>query len=266
MKHTFRYLLRDPAVAGATVALDRADAHHLTRVVRRRVGDPVEMIDPSGRVWPATVVQDGENAAVRLAAAPVEGPPPAPVVLYQGLTEWGRLDTLVEKCAEIGVPRIVFLVTARTRRPPDRDTWRRRRERMLRVAEAAARQSGRSRLPAVEGPVGVEEALAAGGTGDTVMLDPRGEEGLADVLARRDPRDGPVRLLVGPDAGFSDEEVAAADRGGVPVCSLGPGTLRAETAGLVAVAVALTVAGALSPSSAGPASVTGSEPSEEAAP
>lgn len=245
MRHTFRYLLPGDPLPGATVVLPAPDSHHLVRVVRRRVGDPVEMIDATGRIWPATVVEDGEPAAVRLAAEPVAGPPAAPVVLYQGLAEWNRLDTVVEKCAELGLPRVVLVTGDRVRRTPEPDAWRRRRERLVRVAEAAARQSGQAHLPAVEGILSLDEALDATGGMDRVMLDPRGEAPLTDVLDERPDPGAPLAVLVGPDAGWSAAEVARARSAGVPVCRMGPSVLRAETAGIVAVAVALAAAGYL---------------------
>ncbi|HWH15297.1 MAG TPA: RsmE family RNA methyltransferase [Miltoncostaeaceae bacterium] len=258
MRHTFRYLLTAPPAPGATVMLAPADAHHLSRVVRRRAGDPVEMIDADGRVWPAVVVDTGAEARVRLADGPRPGPPPAPVVLAQGLAEWGRLDTLVEKCAELGVPRIVLLTTERTRRVPDPDAWRRRRERLVRVAQAAARQSGQSHLPAVEGLVPAAAALA--GPGERVMLDGRGDRPLGAHLAGRPDAAAQLTLLVGPDAGWSGHEVAAARAAGVAVCTLGAATLRAETAGLVAVTLALAAAGHLDGAPDAGATHDGGEP------
>jgi len=243
MRHTFRYLLCESPVPGATVALPAADAHHLSRVVRRRPGDAVEMIDADGRIWPAVVVEAGLGAAVRLGEGPRLGPAPAAVTLVQGLTEWGRLDVLVEKCAELGVPRIVFVTTDRTRRLPEPDAWRRRRERLLRVAQAAARQSGQAHLPAVEGLVPAAEALDR--PGDAVLLDPSGDRPLAAHLAGRSDPLAPLTLLVGPDAGWSGEEIAAARARDRPVCTLGPAVLRAETAGLVAVTLALAAGGHL---------------------
>lgn len=241
-RHTFRYVVDDEPGPGAEVALAAADAHHLTRVVRRGPGDAVELIDRAGRIWPATVLDGAPVARVRLGDAPRPAPGPAPVTLLQGLTEWGRLDTLVEKCTELGVGEVAFLLTARTRRAPHAEAWGRRRERLGRVAEAAARQAG-APPPALGGLVRVAEALAA--PGDAVLLDPSGDRALTAHLAARPDPAAPLRLLVGPDAGWSRDEVDAARRSGVPVGALGHTVLRAETAGLVAVTLALAAAGRL---------------------
>jgi 16S rRNA (uracil1498-N3)-methyltransferase len=246
MRHTFRYVLAQAPVPGAHVTLSPGDSHHLTRVVRRRAGDGVEVIDPEGRIWPATVVEPGDPATVRVAAAPRPAPAQAPVTLLQGLADWGRLDVLVEKCAELGVARVALVAGARARRVPAPDAWRRRRERLLRVAEAAARQSGRPRLPEVDGVLSWEEALeAATAAGDAYLLDPGAGVGLPAALAAREDPARPVALLVGGDTGFGEDEVALATARGVTACSLGAGVLRAETAALVGVSLALSALGCL---------------------
>jgi 16S rRNA (uracil1498-N3)-methyltransferase len=242
MKHTFRYLTQGVPVPGEEVTLSSADSHHLARVIRRREGDEIELIDGTGRLWPAVVVAEGPPAVVRV-SAPRLGPTPAPVTLYQGLAEWGRLDVLVEKAAELGLERVVLFRSERVRRAPDPDAWRRRRGRFLRVAEAAARQAGHGQLPRIEGLMSFEEVLEEVGEGEGHLLDPRGAVALADVLGGAPGR---VALVIGPEAGFSDAEVARAEAAGLPACSLGPAVLRAETAALVALSLALASVGALS--------------------
>ena len=127
------------------MVLSDADAHHLARVVRRGPGDEIELIDPEGRLWAA------RGAAHRARRWPCACPtrraagaaPAAGVALYLGLAEWGRVDTAVEKVVELGVGEVALFTSERARRVPEPDAWRRRRERLQRVAEAAARQSGR---------------------------------------------------------------------------------------------------------------------------
>ena len=243
MRHTFRYLVGAAPEPGDTVALSVADTHHLVRVVRRRPGDELELMDGSGRLWPAVLVAEGPPAVVRV-SAPREGPPLAPVTLYQGLAEWGRLDMLVEKAAELGLERVVMFTSSRVARAPDPDAWRRRRARFLRVAEAAARQSGRARLPRIEGLLDLDAVLGEVASGEGWLLDPGGSAPLASALAEAAP--SRAALLIGPEAGFAPEEIVAAEAAGIPACHLGPAILRAETAGLVALTLALGAVGALS--------------------
>jgi 16S rRNA (uracil1498-N3)-methyltransferase len=241
VKHTFRYVVTDRPEPGQRVELTPTDSHHLARIVRRRVGDPVELIDGAGRIWPATVAALGHVAVVEV-GEPRRAVPPAGVTLYQGLCEWGRLDLVVEKAAELGIPRVVFHLSSRAKRVPEPDTWRRRRGRFARVAESAARQSGQGYLPRVQGLVPLARVLDEVPPGEGYLIDPRGERALPTALAESGGVSR-LSLLVGPDAGFTPEEVQAGREAGWQVCSLGPSTLRAETAALVALTVALQATG-----------------------
>jgi 16S rRNA (uracil1498-N3)-methyltransferase len=243
MKHTFRYLVAESLVAGGQIVLGEADSHHLARVVRRRAGDTVEVIDADGNIWPAMVRDPAASngAVLDVGVEPRPSPPSAPFGLAIGALESNRLDLVVEKAAEMGVPRIVVLAGERARRGHDGEAWRRRRERLQRVADAAARQSGRGRTPTLEGPRQVGDVLGDRGIEGSLMLDPRGTDSLAMVTA---PARGATPLVfVGPEAGFSAEEVAAAQAHGLAVCGLGSAILRAETAAIVGLAIVFDRAG-----------------------
>jgi 16S rRNA (uracil1498-N3)-methyltransferase len=242
MSHTFRYVLREPPVPGATVTLAEADSHHLARVVRRRPGDAVELIDAEGRMWPAEVVAPGPPATLRLAAEPCSAPAVVPVDLFVGLAPWGRLDVVVEKAAELGLARVGVMASERAGRAPAPAAMRARLDRFARLAEAAARQSGRAAMPALEGLVAFDDVVAAAGS-DGFLLDGRAPGGLAGALAERRP--ARAVLLIGPEAGFSAGEVERARAGGLTPAGLGTATLRVETAAIVAAATAAQALGHL---------------------
>ena len=235
MRHTFRYLVAGTPEEGREMPLSQADTHHLVRVVRRRPGDRVEVIDSDGGLWPAVVVRTDPVAAVRIEAARPRVAAPARVILFQGLAEWGRLDMVVEKAVELGVGEVTLFASERARRVPPPDAWERRRERLDRVAAAAARQCGRAPLPPVRGLVPFEHVLAHVPSGEGYLIDPRGDAPLPSVIGAAAER---IALVVGPDAGFSDAEVTMSREAGLTVCHLGSVVLRAETAALAAVAIA----------------------------
>ncbi len=239
MKHTFRYLVAGSLVAGGQIVLGDADSHHLARVVRRRAGDTVEVIDADGNIWPAMVRDPAASngAVLDVGIEPRPAPASAPFGLAIGALESNRMDLVVEKAAEMGVPRIVVLAGERARRGHDGEVWRRRRERLQRVADAAARQSGRGRTPTLEGPRQVGDVLGDAGIEGSLMFDPGGTDSLVMVSARA--RGASPLVFVGPEAGFSAEEVAAAHAHGVAVCGLGSAILRAETAAVVGLAIVL---------------------------
>jgi 16S rRNA (uracil1498-N3)-methyltransferase len=247
VKHVFRYVIREPVEPGGTLLLSDIDSKHLVRVVRRAEGAGILLIDLSGHLWPATVVEVGSRVKVVVAEEGLAGLPPAPLVLYQGLAEWGRLDMLTEKVAELGVAEMALMVSERVRRVPAPDAWRRRKERLGRVVEAAARQAGRGHLTRIRGLVSFDDVVREIPPGEGFLLDPGSPRSLADVLADAGPSLETVRIVVGPDTGFSDVEVQRAREAGIATCSIGPATLRAETAALVSVVQVLGTLGALSP-------------------
>jgi len=244
VRHVFRYLVHEDPTPGRELVLGTEDSRHLVRVVRRQPGDLVEVIAPSGNLWPCEVVSTGNPAVVRVTGPMRPAPPIAPLTLWVGLAEAGRLEFVAEKATELGVQRVGVMVTDRATRVPDADAWARREARMQRVAISAARQSGRGVRPVPMGLVAFAHVLATTTPGQGIILDPRADTSLAQVLDRR--ADGePLTVLVGPDTGFTDAEVDAACAIGMTSAHMGAGMLRAETAAIAAATLALHSLGAL---------------------
>lgn len=241
MKHTFRCIVSDLG-PGVTVDLSPSDTHHLIRVARRSIGDDIEVIDTDGQLWGATIVGLGPPARVLVAATPTQAPKGLPVRLWVGLADFGRLDTLVEKATELGVQTIAVISSARVRRVPDSDAFTSRRARMIRVAQAAAKQSGRAAIPAIEGVVPFSVMVATPSVGARVLVDPRGTAAIRQVLRQTT---GPVEIIVGPDAGFESGELDIAAAAGVEIARMGDAVLRTETAAIAALVIAAELAGTL---------------------
>jgi len=217
------------------VVLSPEESHHLVRVRRVRPEDPVVLFDGAG----GSVLGQLVEAVPGRAVVAVEGPypdrePTRPLVLAVSLPEPGRSDDLVASLAELGVARLVPLLAART--PRGRDALpARRRERWGRIAREAAKVNGCSRLLRIE-PVARFDAVVAEAPAACV-LDPDPEvPRLASVL----PAHGDLPwLLVGPEGGFTDDEVASAERAGALRVRLGPLALRTSTAAIAAAALTL---------------------------
>ncbi len=244
MRHVFRYLVAAAPRPGGEVALSDDDSHHLARVVRRGPGDAIELVDPDGRRWPAVVVSAGPPATVRVTSGEPLPPERARVSLSLGLAEWGRLDIAVEKAVELGAGALTLFTSERAGRVPEPGAWERRRQRLERVAHAAARQSGRPPLGRVRGLVPFAEVITEIPAGEGYLIDPRGDAPLLSALRAPGAVDARISVVVGPQAGFSEGEVALAREAGLPVCTLGPTILRAETAAIAAVAIATALEGA----------------------
>ena len=199
------------------------EAHHVLRVLRARTGDALEVVDADRRLFVAELHGGGETAILEALEAPDEK---VEVSLYQAVPKGGRMDLVVEKATEVGVTRVVPLVTQRGLVEPRGGKV----ERWQRIAEAAARQSLRLRVPEVTGSVPFAEAVRQTGEGGVLLHNDPGLEALEDVVG------SPVSLLVGPEGGWSEEEIRMAGEAGLAFAQLGPYRLRSETAGMVAVA------------------------------
>jgi 16S rRNA (uracil1498-N3)-methyltransferase len=223
-----------------------ADARKVSLVLRLRAGDELELCDSSGRAFVARLSAGGERVRATLIAT-LEDPPAArlELVLAQAIPKGSKMDFVVEKATELGVARILPVVTERTQggdavREGKLERWRR-------LARAAAQQSGRRDVPEIEAPLAWEALCARFGEVDRALvpweLAPREplRARLAELLA------GARRVLVaiGPEGGLSHAEVECAVAAGAVTISLGRRILRTETAGLVACSALLYQAGEL---------------------
>ena len=199
------------------------EAHHVLKVLRARTGDVLEVVDADRRLFAAELGVGGEAAILEALEAPDES---VGVSLYQAVPKGGRMDLVVEKTTEVGVTRIVPLVTRRGVVEPGG----KKVERWRRVAEAAARQSLRLSVPEVSAPAPLAEAVRWVGEGGVLLHNDPGLEALEDVVC------SPPSLFVGPEGGWSEEEIGQAMEAGLALAQLGPYRLRSETAGMVAVA------------------------------
>ncbi len=225
--------LRDDHAGGVSV-LEGPEGHHLARVSRVRVGDPVVLFDGSGTECAATV-RDVHGDRVVLALGVLRAgvcADTAGVVWIQGIPKGDKLDTIVRQATELGVRAVWPVYTTRSVPRPRGTREEARKERLTRVAEEAARQCGRADVPTVALAQTLADALA------TLDGDPPGLrivawEGavtpLTVALREQDPRAGPCAVLAGPEGGLDVVEILALQHRGFLAVSLGPRILRAET-------------------------------------
>ncbi|MGQ0721958.1 MAG: RsmE family RNA methyltransferase [Candidatus Eiseniibacteriota bacterium] len=233
-----RVFLSPECFSGTRAVVSGSERHHLADVLRVERGERFLATDGAGHefllqaervdrhVLEAGVVQQSERAPgaerdLVLAIAPPRG---------------GRMEVAVEKTVECGVGRIVPLVAARSvvkgRDDSERiDRWRR-------VARAAVAQSGRVHLPEIAPVCTLAEALAEAARGAMLFAHPAlTAASVSSVIESTSRR--PITIFVGPEGGFTDEELEEGVRAGAVSVSLGPTRLRTETAAIVAVTLAL---------------------------
>lgn len=220
------------------MALPGASAHHAGAVLRLRAGDAIVLFNGDGGEYAAQIT--GMKPAVTVdigARRDVECEAPLSVTLAQVIASGDAMDWLVQKSVELGVARLVPLMSSRSVVRLSDERAIRRREHWRQIAIGAAEQCGRNRLMAVEPPCKLPDFLALPRAGDELRLvmSPVAGSNLGEMPAPK----GPITLLVGPEGGFAADEIVAAQLCGYRAVRLGPRVLRAETAGIAAMAAML---------------------------
>ncbi len=212
--------------------LAKAAAKHL-KVLRPEEGERIELFDGAGR-WREFVFASGRLAP---SGSVMSAPPPAPLTLFACVTKGSRWDWTVEKATELGATRIVPVISARTIVRIPSGEREAKRERWLRVAQDAARQSDAKWVPEVVCPVDFGESLAL--VRETkCFVGALVEPAPCDLLTAlfKSKSDKPFSLFIGPEGDFTPEELAALTSAAEPV-TFGEAILRAETASIYGLSV-----------------------------
>jgi 16S rRNA (uracil1498-N3)-methyltransferase len=250
-----RYFV-EPPIQGGQVLLAGAEAHHLQHVMRARPGDEITLFDGSGREFRARIerLSRGEVGLAILSRAEVDRELPLALTLGAALPKGDRQRWLVEKCVELGLSRLVPLQTARGVAQPTAAAV----ARLRRAVIEASKQCGRTRLMECCQPLPLAGFLQAAPPHALKLMAHSGGIPAAAIPAAAPPPPGAATqspaawLAVGPEGGFTEDELAAARRAGWQPVDLGPRTLRVETAALLLVSLVALRAGAGEPARAGP--------------
>ncbi|HSE11495.1 MAG TPA: 16S rRNA (uracil(1498)-N(3))-methyltransferase [Rudaea sp.] len=221
---------------GYEVVLPEQAGDHIARVLRLERGHPLILFNGDGCEYDATLASlarravSAEVTAVRV----VDRESPLRLTLAQGIARGEKMDWILQKATELGVARIVPIVTERTEVKLDEERAERRVLHWTQVIAGACEQSGRTRLPQLDAPQRLDRWLSAldHDAALRLALIPGGDVGARDLPAM--PHG--ALLCVGPEGGFSDNDTALLKHSGFRALRLGPRILRTETAGTAALA------------------------------
>lgn len=225
------FIVRTRPHEGETVILDREESHHLRDAVRARPGDEIVLLDGEGGRYEAAVGSiDGPGAAVEILHAAVMPQPPQ-VDLAIAVTRAHRMDIAVEKCAELGIRRIVPLASRNSVWRGGPDEAAHKTGRLARKVESACKQSGNPWFTVIDPVTDIPGLVRLLGGWELVYLaDAAGQP--APKTLRRTRQASAVLGIIGPEGGFTQQETAAlVSARAVPV-TLGPTRLRSETAAI----------------------------------
>jgi 16S rRNA (uracil1498-N3)-methyltransferase len=250
-----RFTITPERIRDGRVVFDRDESRHLARVLRLRPGDTVLAADGTGHEYTVRLDAVGEETTgTVLGVGTNDRESPIRITLLQSVAKGDKMEAIVRASTELGVTRIVPVLTARTVVTLEPGRWRERARRWQRVAKEAAKQCGRAVVPPVDVPQPLGEALelvtdadlrlclweearggGAGGQGggQARLLGTT----LAASLPPALPAGSRVALLIGPEGGLTLDEVESVRTRGWAVVGVGPRILRTETAGPAMIAV-----------------------------
>lgn len=223
------------------IVVDGEEANHMIKVLRMKAGDSLTLFDGEGNCADGEIEGiEGKSVSVRvLKRYASESEPKLKITLFQGIPKNPKMDMIIQKATELGVTRIVPVNTKRIVAKIDKEA---KIERLQRIAFEAAKQCGRAYVPRVDSPVSFDKAIEMLRELDAAIIPYECEKDgkLADCIPEGIETLG---IIIGPEGGFEATEIEKAEGAGVKRVTLGKRILRTETAGLIASALCLYIAG-----------------------
>ena len=236
---------------GRSVELPEAEARHVIQVLRLKSGQKIEALDGQGHAAEVTLnfrqdrafiewVEPVQDSAEESASAPAgHSSQIAPLVLEQAVLKGEAMEWVVEKCVELGVKSLQPVLTAHTVVQMDRKGPQAFQERWQRIADQALKQCGRLERMKVELPIDLETLLVETADSGGFFCDESERADAPHFMTLLEGHSEPVRILIGPEGGWSESERQSIVRSKRKSAALGPLVLRAETAAIFAVSLAV---------------------------
>jgi len=218
--------------SGNSVSLDKLASNHLLRVLRLRQGDEFILFNGDGYEYTSKLEISAKTAIAQISEAHTTRRESAlQLHLYQGISKGERMDFAIQKAIELGVSAITPMFCERTVVSLKGDRLSKKLQHWQGIAISACEQSGRNRIPLIHPALAFPQALAADTTQLKLMLEPTADQQFSSLQ----PENNAVSIYIGPEGGFSDNEISQAKNCDLRGINLGPRILRTETAALAAV-------------------------------
>ena len=223
-----------------TYIIDGEDAKHIAKSLRMKAGEEITLVTPSQQQADCVIESlSGEQVYLRVVKQkPCENEPSTAITLYQALPKGDKMEYIIQKSVELGVAKIVPVISARCISRPDEKSLNKKQIRWQKIAKEAAQQSRRGIIPIVEKAVSFKEAVQQisekNDNTENIIFYECGGESVKNLLT-----DAPkcINLFIGSEGGFEEQEVQMITDAGGHSATLGKRILRAETAPLAALSI-----------------------------
>jgi 16S rRNA (uracil1498-N3)-methyltransferase len=229
-----RFYVPTPQIEKGMLRVEGNEVKHIRRVLRLKAGDEIIVFDSLGKEYEGTIIEETTSSVVIKIQNIFlsERDSPLDVTLAQSLLKGEKMDYLIQKATELGVREIIPFFSSRSVPLLEKSGRLKRHHRWGRIAIEASKQCGRGVVPKIEPLQDYSEMLQIASPGSLRLILWEGEgDPLKEVLERSKEKTG-IFFIIGPEGGFSQEEVEEAKRAGFIPVTLGRRILRAETASL----------------------------------
>lgn len=241
-----RFFMSGSNISGDFINIMGADADHI-RVLRMKIGEKLTLCAGNGTEYHCHLTEISQSHAVAEIEETVVSSSEATVAvtILAGLPKGDKAELIVQKCTECGANRIGFFLSERCVSRPDAKSAEKKRVRWQRIAEEAAKQSGRGIIPEVLVLPNFSAAVALACESELPLLMYETGDRVELKTAFESKKFSSAAIITGPEGGFEEFEVSRANEAGIVACAMGPRILRCETAPITALSALMYATGNL---------------------
>ena len=227
-------------IIGETVVVSGIDANHIAKSLRMKKGDTITFCDTKGNDYNCIIESIEENVVCNiLSSEKSKSEPSVNVTLYQAIPKLDKLETIIQKTVELGITKIVPVLTNRCISRPDKATMSKKLERLSKISLEAAKQSGRGIIPEICKMITFKEAADRMKVDDIgIILYEGGGKNLSELNLSQHKN---ISIMIGSEGGFEENEVEFAVQNGIEKVGLGPRILRCETAPVATLSIIMNI-------------------------
>lgn len=236
-----KFFVEPSKVEGGTIVIDTDDVNHIVRVLRMDIGDVIFVCDTAGMDYEAKIIEITKKSVVCeiIDSKKSDTEPELDVTLWQAIPKGSKMEYIIQKTTELGIKRIVPVIMSRcVSKIENEKEGEKKVQRWQKIAESAAKQSGRGVVPAICMPVSFNEAVSGLLDCDKAFAPYECEENNS-IKNTISGIGGSMKIgfIIGPEGGFAPEEIDKLSSVGIPAVTLGKRILRTETAGETVLAI-----------------------------
>ena len=228
-----RLFIDIPLTTGEIINLPRDKAHHISHVLRMRLGNSIKLINDSGNEYLSKIIEISKKSAQIEIGKSIRTTNESPLTinLCLAVARGQHMDFSIQKAVELGVKNIIPVISEFSNVKIQDDRVSNKLSHWQNIIISATEQCGRSYLTQIQKPVSLTEWMSIESSKSRLILHPESNQSMSSISLPDDE----LTLMIGPEGGFSDAEVEHAQENGCQPISLGPRILRAETAAVCAV-------------------------------